>query len=331
MNSLLFLTTSKKSPIYTATPAQSSKNKVFLKYKINRLPSPRRITCLLYTTIREILAGGSDDAICHYIYNNATDKYILNDILKGHTFDISSIIETKNNPNVILSSSWDKTIREWDLIEGQCIKVIMTTHTNGISKIIQLDDGRIASCSYDSTINIYDYDDTDGLIKSLKGHTNEVVSMTQLNDGKLASIGLDRKLKFWDVKKFKCLENNTIEDVECHESNGMYYNKKEDTLIIGGNGVVKIIDVKIFRVICEIKEGLKKVPIKSVIVLNTGDIIIGLYYYAENMQLIRISKDLNEMENINTGKQKPVTSIVQLEDNKFGTGDIGGDLIFWEI
>ena len=64
----------------------------------------------------------------------------------------------------------------------------LTGHTNMVSSVTQLKDGRIVSGSEDNTIRVWDLgkrEDEDGYVRVLTGHTSDVYSITQLKDGRI--------------------------------------------------------------------------------------------------------------------------------------------------
>ena len=55
----------------------------------------------------------------------------------------------------LASSSYDGTIRMWNVLTGAC-DMTLKAHDKPVKTIIQLDDSRLCSCSYDKTIKIWD-------------------------------------------------------------------------------------------------------------------------------------------------------------------------------
>jgi WD40 repeat protein len=66
--------------------------------------------------------------------------------LSGHSDNVTSLIELQDFR--IASGSSDKTIKIWNLNNGEC-ELTLSGHSNFASKLIALQDGRIASVSYD--------------------------------------------------------------------------------------------------------------------------------------------------------------------------------------
>ena len=71
--------------------------------------------------------------------------------IRGHTNAINSVA-VKNNK--IVSGSWDKTIKIWDLNSGECLKTLRGHECCVLSIAIKND--KIVSGSDDKTIKIWD-------------------------------------------------------------------------------------------------------------------------------------------------------------------------------
>ena len=70
-------------------------------------------------------------------------------VLEGHTNNVYSVVV---KDNLIISSSWDHTIRIWDMNTWECLKVL-EGHTDWIRTVF-VKDNLIISGSDDATIRI---------------------------------------------------------------------------------------------------------------------------------------------------------------------------------
>ena len=59
------------------------------------------------------------------------------------------------NNGLLLSSSWDATIKIWNLKTRTCL-TSLKGHKNIVWDVIQLTDGSIASCSSDNSIIVWE-------------------------------------------------------------------------------------------------------------------------------------------------------------------------------
>ena len=96
------------------------------------------------------------------------------------TINYSSIIYCliKLNSNEIISGSFDKTIKIWNLKEEKCIKTL-EGHTDGINNLIKLNSNEIASCSNDKTIKIWNLKNSK-LIKTIN-YSSPIYCLLKLN------------------------------------------------------------------------------------------------------------------------------------------------------
>ena len=87
-------------------------------------------------------------------------------VLEGHTNNVYSVVV---KDNLIISSSWDHTIRIWDMNTWECLKVL-EGHTNCVMSVF-VKDNLIISGSYDYTIKVWDIE-SGNCLKVLEGHTD---------------------------------------------------------------------------------------------------------------------------------------------------------------
>jgi WD40 repeat protein len=146
----------------------------------------------------EHVACGSGDNI--EIWNVSAGTRVK--VLEGHTHFVWSIIQLSDG--TLVSASWDKTIRLWNIETSKCIKV----HTGDVNCMIQLANGTIASGSDDKTIRIWNREQE---IKTIQADT-VALCLLELEDGTLVSGGTDEMITFWNVRsgeKIKTLTGHT--------------------------------------------------------------------------------------------------------------------------
>ncbi|MGZ6330320.1 MAG: putative nucleotidyltransferase substrate binding domain-containing protein [Parachlamydiaceae bacterium] len=119
--------------------------------------------------------------------------------LKGHTVCAMATL----GDNKLVSGSWDKTIKVWDLQSGSCLKTL--NDPDSVLALAVLNDGTLASGSADRTIKVWDLQ-IGACLKTLEGHTKPVSSLALLGDGSLASGSWDNTIKVWDLQNGICLK-----------------------------------------------------------------------------------------------------------------------------
>ena len=132
--------------------------------------------------------------------------------LSGHADGVRSVSFSPDG-SIIVSGSWDGTIKLWDIELG---KAIATFEESGVSLprdrsfLINLEGGAVSfspdtdeltfvSGSSDGTVKLWDVA-TGQIITTFSGHTEEVTSVSFSPDGSMiASSAWDDKVKLWDV------------------------------------------------------------------------------------------------------------------------------------
>ncbi|XP_025963389.1 WD repeat-containing protein 88 [Dromaius novaehollandiae] len=112
-------------------------------------------------------------------------------ILRGHSNTVSSchfcFEDTK-----ILSCSYDRTVKLWDIAKGFPIQVFEEEHTAPISECnLSPDDKRVITSSYDNTVKAWDME-TGKMLWTIE-HEGIVTSCNISSDGKYVVSGSDRE------------------------------------------------------------------------------------------------------------------------------------------
>jgi WD40 repeat protein len=119
--------------------------------------------------------------------------------LTGHQAAVMSVAITPHDRRII-SGSGDKTIKIWDMENGQELQTLKG-HTSGITQVLVTPDGsRIISGSEDWTIMIWRIPGG-ARPMTLIGHKGKITCLALSPDGRfLASGSLDGKIKIWDAQ-----------------------------------------------------------------------------------------------------------------------------------
>ena len=136
---------------------------------------------------------------------NLQNNYLTNDIksildmIKEKSFKFN--INHNNLDEFTPKSKFQKNPK----ICFKCIKTLKG-HTDYVTSLIVLSDGKIVSGSADKTIKIWNPMDKYNCIRTLEGHNSNVCSLMRLKDDKIVSGSFDRTIKIWDPSdQFNCI------------------------------------------------------------------------------------------------------------------------------
>ena len=118
----------------------------------------------------------------------------------GHTDRVTSTAITKDG-HLLVSGSWDDTVKIWDLIEGKELNTLVGHDDSVLSVALSPHDDLIASAGWDATILIWDLK-TGKQLRAMAGHQGSILSLAFSPGGDwLASTSEDRTVRLWDVEK----------------------------------------------------------------------------------------------------------------------------------
>jgi WD40 repeat protein len=127
-------------------------------------------------------------------------------ILKGHEDATNSVSFSPDGKRIVSGSSWDSTVRVWNLVTGQAILTLANIHCVEVS--FSADGSSFAAGESDGTVTIWD-SATGRRLLELDGHSDVCWSVAYSRDGsQLASSSDDKTVKLWDVTTGK--ELNTL-------------------------------------------------------------------------------------------------------------------------
>jgi F-box/WD-40 domain protein MET30 len=156
------------------------------------------------------------------------NKYNMR-ILSGHT-DGVMCLQFCDTSNILITGSYDKTVRIWNLETGEVIRVL-TGHTRCV-RALQFDDAKLVTGSMDHTLKIWSLQ-TGQCIRTLEGHTDGIVSL-HFDSRILASGSVDTTIKVWNFETGECctLRGHTdwVNSVRIHQ-HSMLVSGSDDTTI----------------------------------------------------------------------------------------------------
>jgi WD40 repeat protein len=171
--------------------------------------------------------------------------------LSGHTNQVTGIAITPNGLFAV-SSSWDRTIIQWDLHKRVPIKTLKG-HYHHVKCVDITPNGKKAiSGSSDCSVIIWNLE-SGKIIKTLEGHMGDVILIKISADGKRAiSISLDQKAILWNLDSYEIIQKIN----KCLEY--------DNSLSITPNGKLAIISIDNGLFLWDLENGtLKRTPIPS--------------------------------------------------------------------
>ncbi|KAK6914986.1 WD40 repeat [Dillenia turbinata] len=128
-------------------------------------PSPRQFVSLTADPTGEVICAGTLDSFEIFVWSMKTGKLL--DTLSGHEGPVHGLMFSPTNA-ILASSSWDKSVRLWDVFEGKG-PVETFSHTHDVLTVVYRPDGKQLACS---TLegNIHFWDPIDGqLMYAIEG------------------------------------------------------------------------------------------------------------------------------------------------------------------
>lgn len=152
-----------------------------------------------------------------------TESLVLRGEMKHHTDWVTSIATTSEDPNMILSSSRDKSIIVWTLTREEpdygFPRRSLTGHSHFVEDVIVSSDGQFClSGSWDGSLRLWDLN-TGNTTRRFIGHTKDVLSVAfSLDNRQIVSGSRDKTIKLWNTLgecKYTINEDGHTEWVSC--------------------------------------------------------------------------------------------------------------------
>nr|QEX51138.1 putative periodic tryptophan protein 2 isoform X1 [Cymbidium ensifolium] len=106
-------------------------------------PSPRQFVSLAVDQSGEIICAGTTDSFEIFVWSTKTGRLL--DVLSGHQGPVHGLMFSPTNA-ILASSSWDKTVRLWDVFEGKGA-VETFQHNHDVLTVVYRPDGKQIACS----------------------------------------------------------------------------------------------------------------------------------------------------------------------------------------
>ena len=194
-----------------------------------------------------------EDACPEDIQNEETQQLRLNGILTGHSNWVTQISASPVEPNMILSSSRDKSVILWQLERsedtGRLVEKsrrVLRGHSHFVSDVVWSSKGLFAlSGSWDKDLRLWDLE-KGSTAQKFKGHQKDVLSVSfSADDRQVVSGSRDKTIRLWNNqgKHQLTFEDDTHTDwVSCIRFSPL---EKDPTIVSGGwDKTVKVWDLQ---------------------------------------------------------------------------------------
>jgi F-box and WD-40 domain protein CDC4 len=218
---LLIVSQDKKSPNTSFSNSKSSSPE--------NISRPVMVTGSRDTTLRVWSLPELDTT---WFPSDGTDNPYLIHTLRGHTNSVRAIA---GHENILVSGSYDTSVRIWNLETGDCIHTCNGHREKVYSVGYSHELKRAVSGSMDSTVKVWDSISGENLF-TLEGH-NSLVGLLELTTSFLVSAAADSTLRIWCPHTGKCLAILQGHDaaITC-----FHHDPENNRLVSGSDGGVKV-------------------------------------------------------------------------------------------
>ncbi|PHT47229.1 hypothetical protein CQW23_11437 [Capsicum baccatum] len=125
----------------------------YRNFKTFTTPTSKQFVSLASDQSGEVICAGTLDSFEIFVWSMKTGRLL--DVLSGHEGPVHGLVFSPTNAT-LASSSWDKTVRLWDVFEGKGA-VETFPHTHDVLTVVYRPDGKQLACStLDGHIHFWD-------------------------------------------------------------------------------------------------------------------------------------------------------------------------------
>jgi U3 small nucleolar RNA-associated protein 15 len=125
-------------------------------------------------------------------------------IMRGHGDYIRAGAGSPSSADVLLTGSYDHTVKLWDARAGHCVMTMR--HGDPVESVLFLPGGGMAVSAGGSTISVWDLLQGGRRVHTISRHHKTVLALAlDASRGRLLSGGLDQHLNVYDTRDFRCV------------------------------------------------------------------------------------------------------------------------------
>ena len=243
-------------------------------------------------------------------------NFELKNYLECHNDNIIYLIELYNKK--IMTCSYDKTSKIWDLTNLNCEKVIQNEDI--VMCLLEFIPDMVLFGLQSGIIELIDLKNPEGKKIYFKGHLLYVNCLVKCNDKFFASASNDTYIRIWDYYKGEC-----VNILSGHNQNIFCLIKLDEDKLCsaGADKEIKIWNWKMNK--CEATLTGHKSWIKSLYKLKNGNIISG-----SDDGIIKIWENNIEIKEL-IGHQDSIKSICGISDNYIASASFDKTIKIWDL
>jgi F-box and WD-40 domain protein CDC4 len=177
-----------------------------------------------------------------FIPLSSPDTGAIGDFVEDNPFHLRPLIGHKSAVRalhgagrVVVSGSYDNTVRVWDILSGECTQVLKGHTEKVYSVVYDVKRQQCASGSMDGTVKLWSTK-TGQCLRSLDGHSS-LVGLLGLSKHHLVSAAADSTLRVWDAANGKCKHT-----LSAHSGAITCFQHDDYKVISGSDGTLKMWD-----------------------------------------------------------------------------------------
>lgn len=116
----------------------------------------------------------------------------------------SERISNETKIKKVISASWDRTLKVWNVDNGQCIRSL-EGHSDRVICVSIIDESKVVSGSWDGSLKVWNIDNGE-CVQTIRAHSHYIECLTVVNKSKILSGSWDKTLKVWNIHTGQCIQ-----------------------------------------------------------------------------------------------------------------------------